>query len=134
MCRVHLHGLKTICLLISLIMSDVVVVVVIVEVFCHEVNSHVDFTLFFQIGKNRSDFFDNTRLPYICLSLCPVSCPCVKVAISGKRNVWRVIVASYCISKSKTFKYNFICTLLQKKINVAHLWCQWLRMWQKESM
>lgn len=71
-----------VCLFISL-MSDVVV-----QVSCHEYSSHIDFTVFFQIRKNRSNFFDNTRLPYLGLSLCPVSCTCVEVAISGKRNVF----------------------------------------------
>lgn len=75
-----------VCFPISLIMSHVVVV----EVSCHEDNSHIAFTVFFQIRKNRSDFFDNTRLPYLCLSLCPVSGTCVKVAVSGKRNVWEI--------------------------------------------
>ena len=77
-----------VCLFISLIMSDVV------QVSCHECSSHIDFTVFFQIRKNRSNFFDNTRLPYLGLSLCPVSCTCVEVVISGKRNVFEILSLS----------------------------------------
>ena len=103
-----------VCLFISLIMSGVVV-----QVSCHEYSSHIDFTVFFQVRKNRSNFFDNTRLPYFGISLCPVSCTCVKVAVSGKKCFCDSVSFYTFQSKVKLLKYNLICILLKKK-NLAY--------------